>query len=104
MAGKRENWPGILPIDYERPIRVPSIDVSALIRRIVRPGDRLIVKMDIEGGEFEVVPKMLADGTMNLVERFYCEWHEDRFPDLPRGTQWRLKKQCLEVTILEDWD
>jgi hypothetical protein len=48
MKGKQEYGPGVKQIDYDKPTRVPSLDLSKFRRRISLNGDRIILKMDIE--------------------------------------------------------
>jgi len=55
---------------------VESIDFSFWLSWIVRPGDKVRLKMDIEGAEYEVLPKMLEDGTIQLVDELIIEWHD----------------------------
>ena len=38
----------------------PAIDIADWLRRTVRPDDFVVVKMDIEGAEYDVVPHLIA--------------------------------------------
>ena len=31
--------------------------------------------MDIEGAEYKVIPKMLAEGTFDYIDELWIEWH-----------------------------
>lgn len=57
------------------PIRVPSIDFGAWLRRNFTQEDFLLVKLDIEGAEYEVLEQMLRDGSVDLVDEFLIEFH-----------------------------
>lgn len=57
------------------PIQVPAIDFGAWLRRSFRPEDFLLVKLDIEGAEYEVLEQMLRDGSVELVDEFLIEFH-----------------------------
>ena len=103
LPGKVEVIPGLQQVDYGAAVRVPCIDLSAWILRNIRPGDELVVKMDIEGGEYQVVPKLISDGSLHLIKRFYCEWHQDRFPDISREFHDSLISQVSRETTLESW-
>merc|ERR1712087_203985 len=37
--------------------------------------DYLMCKIDIEGSEYDVLPQMMADGTLCLCDRLSVEWH-----------------------------
>lgn len=42
---------------------------------------KVIAKMDIEGGEFEVIPTMLAHGSLCLIDFMFLEWHHRFIPN-----------------------
>lgn len=54
---------------------VGCLDFSKFLRVLFREEDNLIVKFDIEGAEFDVLDKMIADKTILLVDTIYVEWH-----------------------------
>lgn len=54
---------------------VPCFDFSAWLRDTAGDGDRVIVKMDVEGAEYELLERMLEDGTDQLVSELIVEWH-----------------------------
>jgi len=66
--------------------RVRCFDFSSWIGRCSDfwDGEPFVVKMDIEGAEYPVLDKMIADGTDRLVSELVMEWHgpEDRTGDL----------------------
>ncbi len=53
---------------------VPCFDFSAWLATL--PGD-VVVKMDIEGSEYELLDRMLEDGTAGKVKELLVEWHGD---------------------------
>ena len=59
---------------HDHIIAVPSVDISTVLK-VYTKEDRIVVKLDIEGSEFCVLRKMLADDTMDLVNDLYIEWH-----------------------------
>ena len=85
MPGKRVPPVYDQQIDYSSPVPVPAVDFSAWLRRTVSPGDRVVVKMDIEGAEYPVLAKLVDEGTINLISVLYIEWHYDRFPAMSRA-------------------
>ena len=72
-------------IDYKHPVLVPCLDFSAWLKQMFLPGDNVIVKMDIEGAEYPVLRKMIADDTLALVSVLHIEWHHDRFAWMTRA-------------------
>jgi hypothetical protein len=45
--------------------------------------------MDIEGSEYDVLPKMVADGTLCLVDLLAIEWHD--FPSHSPAVRARVR-------------
>ena len=54
---------------------VKTIDFSAWLQRTVAAEDFVVCKIDAEGSEFEIVQRMVADGTLCLCDRLSIEWH-----------------------------
>ena len=65
-VGKREMQNGLT---------VRSIDFSSWLQSKFSEEDYLICKIDIEGSEYQVVSKMIADGSFCLCDRLSFEWH-----------------------------
>jgi FkbM family methyltransferase len=62
-------------IDYESPVRVEAIDFSSWLAETVDREDYVIVKMDIEGAEYDVLEKVIADGNLPLIDELIIEFH-----------------------------
>lgn len=56
-------------------IEVPAIDFSSWIASKFTSDDFVWLKLDIEGSEYEVLSKMLADKTIDLVDLLFIEFH-----------------------------
>ena len=74
LRGKRNGQ-----ISYEQGIPVPAVDFSAWLQEFCGDGDHVVVKMDIEGAEYAVLGKMIADGTLVLVDELLIEFHWQKF-------------------------
>lgn len=59
----------------EPPLMVETVDLSAWLRSIVSPSRSVTLKLDIEGAEYAVLPKLIKDGTVGLVKELYVEFH-----------------------------
>lgn len=62
-------------LDRDHPIQATTVDLSAWIRRTLSERDEVILKLDVEGAEYEVLDKMLLDGTARYVGELLIEWH-----------------------------
>ena len=69
-------------IDARHPLKVEAIDFSRWVGENINPEDYAILKMNIEGAEYDVIDKMIADDTLNLFNRIYVQWHNKKIPSL----------------------
>lgn len=103
MLGKRmlpEHGP---PIDYSNPVLVPAIDFSTWIRESFSEQDNIVVKMDIEGAEYPVLRKMIADQSISFIKVLYVEWHYDRFAYMSRDEHGSLVEAVSRLVDVRPW-
>lgn len=62
-------------MDRKNPVRVPCIDFSRWIMDTFDREDKIILKMDIEGAEYEVLNKMINEGSIEYINKLYPEFH-----------------------------
>jgi FkbM family methyltransferase len=65
-----ENW-GMDAVS----VTVPCIDLSTWMLGRFSKDDHIVLKLDIEGSEYEVLTKMIHDGSIGLVHKLFIEWH-----------------------------
>jgi len=58
-----------------KPGATRTIDFSSWLLRTVTLDDFVVCKIDAEGSEFDIVLRMVADGTICLCDRLTIEWH-----------------------------
>merc|ERR1719162_2777566 len=56
-------------------VTVPTVNVVQLIAQSVIPADWVMLKVDIEGAEYEVIPCLANFAHANLIDRMYLEEH-----------------------------
>lgn len=59
---------------------VPCVDLSQWMLSKFTKEDYVILKMDVEGFEYEILQKMFDDGSFDLVDKLYIEWHYGNRP------------------------
>jgi FkbM family methyltransferase len=59
---------------------VDSIDLSDFIKNNFNPEDYIILKLDIEGAEYDVLYHLAQTNILSYVNELWGEWHLDKFP------------------------
>jgi FkbM family methyltransferase len=108
-SSAKENNPGktgtgtsIIPLDqwqcsgvFDETVVVPSIDFSKWILENCNKSDYVVLKMDIEGAEYNVLEKVISSGAVALIDKLYIEWHSRMFPNPSEYLQ--REEQILKV-------
>ena len=71
---------------WHEDIEVESIDLSKWIINNFNKDDFIVLKMDIEGAEYKIVPKMFEDGSVNYINYAFIEWHDWVMPEFKNST------------------
>jgi FkbM family methyltransferase len=62
-------------LDKDHPARVKCIDFGAWLRKNFSKSDNIIVKSNIEGAEYELFDRLVADGTIEFIKKLYLRRH-----------------------------
>jgi len=84
-------------------ITVPCIDLSSFIKEQSRLYDHLVLKLDVEGAEYEILEKMLADKTINYISKLYAEFHWQKI-GISQERHEKLLKELNRYVPIEHWD
>ena len=92
------------PYFYDDPIDVECVDFSEWIKKNIKPNYNLILKLDIEGAEYDVLWKMISDGTIKYVNQLFVEFHQDTVVS-KRETHPKLIKELERLGLNpQHWD
>lgn len=83
--------------------QVSCICLSDFIRRNYSFQDYIVLKLDIEGAEYQVLEQMVADDTLKYVDRLLAEFHWEKI-QLPEEDHFRLLEQLNGVLDPDEWD
>lgn len=72
--------------EWHENVKVESLDLSQWILNNFSKDDFIVLKMDIEGSEYEVLPKMIKDGSIQYVNHAFIEWHDWVMPEYKSKT------------------
>jgi FkbM family methyltransferase len=62
-------------LDIAHPVTVKAIDLSGWLSENTRPSDYVILKLDVEGAEYDILEKMLRDESLGRIRHLFIEWH-----------------------------
>jgi FkbM family methyltransferase len=65
-------------INDQTPVPVDVIDFSNYIATRHRINQHTVVKMDVEGGEYEILSRMMKTGSLRNVDELRIEWHSHK--------------------------
>lgn len=77
-------------------IGIKSFDFSTWLKQF--EGEEIYVKFDIEGAEYPILKKMIADGTDKLCKLLMIEWHADKM-----GQEYKDDQKFIEDNLKCDW-
>lgn len=63
-------------------LEVPCIDFGRWLVENVTVDDEVIVKLDIEGAEYQVLQKLVEDRSIHLIDELLVEFHHEKYPSL----------------------
>lgn len=78
-------WGGIFIYDQQE-ILTECFSLSDFLKTNVREDDYCLIKMDIEGSEFQVLDDIIDKETYKYISKIYVEFHERFFPDINKYT------------------
>lgn len=83
VNGQKDYWGSSMSANHPDVVKsqgqnvtVPTVNILKLIYENVIPDDKVILKMDIEGAEFDILPCLAQSPVANLVDVLYLEKHD----------------------------
>ena len=89
---------GVAGTEYEETKRVASIDFSWFVSKL--PDATIVCSMDIEGSEFAVLRKMIADGTASRIKVLDIEFHHRMMNDEDDETARKLTQELSKLGVI----
>lgn len=87
--------------DEERALEVPCFSLAALIQERAPAHAVTVLKLDIEGGEYDVLPHLISEGAHRLLDAAYIEFHSQYMAE-PDGTRYRLLEDGIRARLAHD--
>ena len=83
-------------------IEVEELDIAEFIEGLPEH-DLLWVKMDIEGGEYEIIPHLSKNHCLGKINKLFIEWHHKKI----RSVSQQMHNNCINMVKnidTEIWD
>ncbi len=88
---------------HDHIISIDCIDISTILSKY-KDFNFVLVKMDVEGSEFNLLRKIIEDGSIEIINDLYVEWHHEYVKNESEQTVNELKNKILEKNVnLYDW-
>ncbi len=71
---------------HARRVDVPAIDLATFLEQRTGADASIVIKMDIEGAEYDLLPRLLTAPVRSRIDLVLCEFHWRRFP-FPQSIQ-----------------
>jgi len=102
LEKSKANWDGIVEDDY---IKIQSIDLSKFIQDNFSKDDYIILKLDIEGAEYDVLDKLFETNVIEYINELYCEFHTQWLSSEFVQRENNLRKKLEEINLTPNyWD
>lgn len=89
-------------ISTDRKDVVPCIDISDFVNKSADQYDTIILKMDIEGAEYDVLEHMFDTGSINKIDALLIEYHFKKMEiSLWRHLKLKYRLKKLNIQIIE---
>lgn len=71
------HWGSSMKVQHDgsTKVTVPTINVAQFVAEHTIPGDWVMLKVDIEGAEYDIIPCLAQSSSARLVDRMYLEEH-----------------------------
>jgi FkbM family methyltransferase len=103
VESKKIDWHGKVANEACPKIKVSCIDIAALVRQAATQYQKIVLKLDIEGAEYDVLEKLLQEDLIKHLAIIYAEfhWHKCGFPEKRHND---LLAALRQQTKVADWD
>ena len=79
---------------------VKTIDLDKWLKDSIKEDEIVVLKIDIEGAEYDVIPHLFKNNIHNLVEYWLVEFHRLKTPNCNDAIE---KETRNKVKVLADW-
>ncbi|MDQ2069165.1 FkbM family methyltransferase [Natronospira bacteriovora] len=83
-------------VDKDQGVEIELVDIADVVESA---GERIrLLKLDIEGGEYAVLERLLDTGLIHRIDQVFCETHESKIPSMRQATR-KLRRRLADEEI-----
>ncbi|KAJ3287047.1 hypothetical protein HDU79_005998 [Rhizoclosmatium sp. JEL0117] len=82
-------------------VDLPAVNIARFILQNFKKEDHVVVKVDIEGAEFDTIPHLLSTGAYVNIDYLYIEWHEGVLSEEDRKVKPAKAYEALKEMVKE---
>ena len=93
-------------IKYGNPIKVQSVDLAKFITENFSKEDYIVLKLDVEGAEYEIIPHLLTKGIFDgWVDDLFGEWHAHKLATVSSSDHSKIVTSLQRKGFrMKEWD
>lgn len=88
-------------LDLENPIKVNTYDIVEILDQF-NEEDYVVLKLDVEGGEYDIIQRLIDTNNIHKVKEYIIEWH-DGFYEGKRKPRWGYIEEINKLSSHRDW-
>jgi FkbM family methyltransferase len=90
-------------LDKENPIKLECIDLSNWIKNNFSNDDKIWLKIDIEGAEYEVLKHLIETNIISYIDKLFIEFHYEKINlDINIHNDIKNKLKTYNIDLIED--
>ena len=102
LTGKSETSPW--KIRYDSGFDVQGIDIAKWLLNHTSDDDLVVMKMDVEGSEYRLLPRLMETKALSRLREIRVEWHWDRYPDeVTEARHHEIRDKLKTFVEVVDW-
>lgn len=102
VEGKKIDYSGRISNDQFKKNIIEVVGIDDLLKACSHY-DQIILKLDVEGAEYEVLDQLLESGLIKKIDYLYVEWHWHKCGFSFESHQ-KIYSRVAEFCSIQDWD
>lgn len=92
-------------INYKTPVTVETVDLADFIKTTFNREDYIVLKLDVEGAEYDILPHLLEQGIFDgWVKELFGEYHPRKLTEITSEFHNSLVEQLASKGFkMKDW-